>query len=201
MFKFIKRIIHFRKFVKYADSVGFNLNNHTPVEALAFQTVAAMLLNPNKDYLNKNNLTIYDTIIFTLFMIRMLCISKIENRAKAEEFSDDYIAKVFQYFPQHKQISKEYDSEFFEERVKYYDYIFMNETSSFDERIEMIIKAFGAIITYDYNEEYVRFNKHTPLMITDVFEQIQILMSVKAFYKTFPDFFGKILPDIYKFYN
>lgn len=201
MIKFIKRITNFRKFVKYANSVGYNLNNPTPVESLAFQTVASMLLNPQKNCLNKNNLTIYDTIIFTLFVIRMVCISKIENRAKAEEFSNDYISKVFEYFPQYKQISKQYDSEFFEERVRYYDYIFMNDNYSFDERIEMIVKAFGAIITYDYNGEYVRFDENTPLMITDVLEQMEIIVSVKTFHNNLPNFFGKLLPDIYKFYN
>lgn len=202
MIKFFKRILDFRRFIKYADSVGFNLKTPTPVESIAFQTVAATVLSSQKDFsLKHNELTTYDTIIFTLFIIRMLCISKIDNRAKAEEFSNTYINKVFQFFPKYKEISNKYDSDFFEERVRYYDFIFANDSRSFDERLEMIVKAFEAIIIYDYTGEYVRFNENTPLMITNFDKQFKITMDVKIFYNTLPNFFGKLMSDVYKFYN
>ena len=202
MIKFIKRILDFRKFVKYADSVGFNLNNPTPVESLAFQTVAAIVLSPQKDFsLKRNELTTFDTIIFTLFVVRMLCITQIDDREKAEEFSSTYINKVFQFFPKHREISNKHDTDFFGERVNYYDYIFSNNSCSFDERMEMLVKAFETIITYDYTDEYVRFEENTPLMITNFENQFKISVDVNVFYNTLPNFFGKLIADICKTYN
>ena len=202
MLKLLKKTLSFRKFVKFANSVGYNLKNSHPVETIAFQTVAISKLNPEKDSVfNHNDLTMYDTIIFTLFFIRMLCITQIKNRTKAEEFSDFYISKVFQYFPDAQRISNEYDTEFFAERVKYYDYIVEKATCSDGDHTKLLINTFRDIITYDYNEEYIRFDENTPSMIIDIFEQFKITNEVDIFFNSLPDFFAKLLPDIFKAYN
>jgi hypothetical protein len=202
MIKFFKRISEFRKFLKYADSVGFNLKNPTPIESIAFQTVAAIVLSSQKEFsLKHNELTTYDAIIFTLFIIRMLCITQIGNRAKAEEFSDIYISKVLQYFPKWKEISDKYDNEFFERRVQYYDYIFSNNSQNFDECMEIMLKAFENIITYDHIGQYVRFDENTSLRIIGFDKQFLISMDVKLYYNALPNFFGKLLSDIRNFYN
>ena len=143
MIKFIKKILEFKKFIKYANSVGFNLNNPSPVEALAFQTVSFIVLSNQKDFsLKRNELTIFDTIIFTLFFVRMLCITQIDNREKTEEFSNTYIDKVFQFFPKSKEISRKYDSDFFDERVMYYDSLIDFDSFSFEECTQDIVNAF-----------------------------------------------------------
>lgn len=202
MIKFVKRILDFKKFIKYADTVGFNLKNPTPTESIAFQTVASIVLSSQKDFsLKHTELTTYDTIIFTLFVIRMLCIAGIDNREKAEEFSDTYINRVFQYFPKWKEISSKYDSTFFERRIQHYDYIFANNSHEFDECMKMIIQAFENIITYDYVGEYVRFDENTSLRIIDFDKQFKISMDVKMYYDALPNFFGKLMSDVHKFYN
>ena len=108
---------------------------------------------------------------------------------------------VFQYFPKYKQISKQYDDNFFEERVRYYDAIFNVNANSFDEGIEKVIKAFESIIMYDYADEYVRFNENTPLMILDFFKQFEISMAVKMFYNALPNFFGELLTNVKSYYD
>ena len=190
-----------RKFIKYANSVGFNLNNSTPIETIAFQTVACVELNPRKGILNHNDLTTCDSIIFALFIIRMLCIGQIKPRRHAERFSDEYISKVFQYFPKYKQISNKYDHNFFEERVRYYDAVFNVNANSFDEGIERVVKTFESIIMYDYEGEYTRFNENTPLMILDFQKHFEISMAVKIFYNSLPELFGKLLIDVKSYYD
>ena len=202
MFKLVKNFLSFRKFVKFANSVGYNIKNPHPVETIAFQTVAISKLNPKKDSVfNHNSLTKFDTIIFTLFFIRMLCITQISNRTKAEEFSNFYISKVFQYFPDAQRILKQYDALYFAERVKYYDCIVEKATCSDGDHTKLLVDAFTKIITYGYKEEYIRFDENTPSMIIDVFEQFKITNEVNIFFNSLPDFFAKLLPDIFKVYN
>jgi len=192
-----------KEFANLSNSVGFDFKNPHPVETLAFQTVAVSKLNPQKDSVfNHNDLTMYDTIIVTLFFVRMLCITQIKNKAKAEEFSDLYISKVFEYFPDAQSISKKYDTEFFTERVKFYDYLIANSPQSDgDNYIKVLVKAFTMIITYDYAEQYIRIDENTPLMIMDIFEQFKITNEVNTFFNTLPGFFTKLLPDIFTVYN
>lgn len=192
----------FEEFVKFADSVGFNLENPTPVESLAFQTVALIKLSPIKDFALKcNELSMFDTIIFTLFIIRMQCITNIDNRKNAELFDNDYISKVFEYFPESHSITKQYDSEYFNERVKYYDSIIADNSYPFDKRMTMLIESFEEIIKYDYTGEYVRFNQNTPMILLGIDKQFKISADVKMFYNSLPDFFNSLLPDIFEFYN
>ena len=202
MLSLLKNIIRYRKFVKLANSVGFNTHNPHPIESIAFMTVSAIKLNPKKDYILKcNDIALYDSIIFTMFVIRMICISQINNRANAEKFSNDYISKVFEYFPESKIISNKYDSDFFSERVKYYDSLLADESIPFDERIKNVVKKFGSIISYDYTGKYVRFNNNTPLMLIDFDKQFIITNTVNSYYNTLPDFFARLLPDVFKLYN
>ena len=202
MLKLFRRISSFRKFVRFANSVGYDLKNPHTVESLAFQTVAISKLNPqNNSIFNHSDLTKFDTIIFTLFFIRMLCLTQIKNRTKAEEFSDFYISKVFQYFPDAQIISKKYDAQYFTERVKYYDYIVEKATCSDDDHTKLLVNAFRDIITYDYKEDYIRFDENTSPMIIDVFGQFKITNEVNIFFNSLPDFFAKLLPDIFKVYK
>lgn len=198
----MSKIIDFIKFVRFANSVRFNLNNHSPIEALAFQTVAAIKLSRQKNFtLTHNALTTYDSIIFTLFVLRIMCITGISNRENAEEFSNMYINKVLSYFPERNKISKKYDLNFFENRVKYYDSLLTNVSGSADELLDKIVTAFESIITYDYFGKYVRFNESTPPLIIDFFEKIKISTDVKSYYSSFDSFFYKLLQDIYELYN
>lgn len=190
------------EFVRFADSVGYDIQDSHPVESLAFQTVASVKLNPHKEFsLNRNELTIFDTIIFTMFIVRMICITQIKYRAKAEEFSELYIKKVFEYFPESKRISEKYDSDFFAERVTYYDSLIAYDSLSFEDCTSKIVAGFEEIMKYDYAEQYVRFNQGTPLMILDFSENLKISADVKIFFRAMPDFFTSILPDVFKIYN
>ena len=202
MIKFFKRIISLRRFTKLANSVGYNLKDPHPVESLAFQTIAAIKLSPQKDFsLKHNELTMYDTIIFTLFILRMNGISIINNKTKAEMFSDFYIRKVTEYFPEGHNISKKYDSDYFAERVKYYDSLLTDTSYSFDERIKNVVEAFKTIIMHDYIGQYMRFNKNSPLPLFGLDMHFKISIEVELFYDTLPVFFNKILKDIDELYN
>lgn len=198
----IKTFLAYRKFVKLAKSVGYNLHNSHPIESLAFMTVSAIKLSPQKDYILKcNELALYDTIIFTIFIIRMICIAQINDRANAEKFSDDYISKVFEYFPEWQDISNKYDTDYFSKRVEYYDSILTDESIPFDDRIKKIVETFSSIITYDFEEKYIRFDESTPLMLIGIDKQFKITTQVNLFYNTLPDFFARLLPDVLKLYK
>ena len=190
------------EFVRFADSVGYDIQDSHPVESLAFQTVASIKLNPHKEFsLNHNELTVFDTIIFTLFIVRMICITQIKSRAKAEEFSELYIKKVFDYFPESKRISEKYDSDFFAERVTYYDSLVTFDSFSFEKCSAKIVGGFEEIMKYDYAEQYVRFNQGAPVMVLDFPESFKISADVKIFFRAMPDLFKSILPNVFEIYN
>ena len=202
MFKFIRNFLSYRRFVKLANSVGFDLKNPTPIEALAFQTMARFKMFPNQEpCLKHNDLTLYDSIIFTLFWIRMLCLDEIKDRKSAEMFSNQYVHYVLKFFPEGAKIAKKYDADFFEHRANYYDSILADDTKSSDEKIQSLVDAFSRIIVYDYSGKYVRFNDSTPLMISDVFEMLKINIEIKIYFQTLPDFFNSPMQDVIEYYN
>lgn len=193
-----RKILLYRRFVKLARSVGYDLHDAHPVESLAFMTISASKLSPIKE-LKCNEIALYDTIIFTMFIVRMVCIAKINDRTNAEEFSNSYIKQVFEYFPEWQSISNKYDKEFFSERVKYYESLLADE--SVDDQLKNVVNGFKSIIIYDYAEKYVRFDKTTPFMLIDFDIQFKINAQVHSYYNTLPDLFGRLLPDVFKLYN
>lgn len=202
MIKFIKNVLSYRRFVKLANSVGFNLKNPRPIETLAFQTMAVFKMRPNEEsYLKCNDLALYDSVIFTLFWVRMKCLPEIKDRTTAELFSNQYIHHVFKFFPEGDMIAKKYDVDFFTYRTKFYDSILADDTKSLDEKIESLVEGFISIITYDYSGQYVRFNKSTPLMTIDLFEQLKINRDVKLYFMTLPTFFNSPIYDVIEYYN
>ena len=202
MIRFVKNFLSYRRFVKLANSVGFNLKNPYPVEALAFQTMAIFKMSPNKEsYLKCNDLALYDSVIFTLFWARMLCLPEIKDRTMAEFFSNQYKNYVVKFFPEGDMIAKKHDTDFFTHRVNFYDSILADDTKSLDDKIESLVEGFTRIIAYDYSGKYVRFNETTPLMLINFIDQLKINSEVKIYFQTLPNFFNSLLSDVIEYYN
>ena len=202
MIRFIKKFLSYRRFVKLANSVGFNLQNPRPVETLGFQTMAVLKLFPNKkSYLKCNDLALYDSIIFTLFWLRMICLTEIKDRTMAELFSNQYISYVIKFFPEGNRIAQKYDADFFTYRANYYDSILTDDTKSSDDKIEALIEAFISIINYDYSGKYVRYNANTPMMLLGFDDHLKINYEIKAYLKSIPDFFSSPIHDVIEYYN
>ena len=194
------RSAEYEKLINRAKAVGVDLKNPKPYETLAFFTVYGFISLP-KSHLHRNDLSTYDSVIFSAFFVRALCFPQISKRENAENFSRDYMDKVLEYFPEHKQISEKYDKEMFENRVRHYDSIMTDKTLQYEERINKIVAAFEKIMAYDYNCQYVHIDENTPFMVNDIFIQFELTCHINTYIDYLLTGIKPALPQLLSFYN
>ena len=155
----------------------------TAAQQIAAENLKIFDILQRSKFLSKNEFTRTDTVIFTFFITRSFCITKITDRNKAYEFSNEYVKAItdgirntFMCF------NRDLVSEMFYNRAEFYDGIVMNK--DLDNPMEALTFQFENIISHDIrSKRYVPITEDMPVVLSDFKESMMQQIEAEVFYK------------------
>lgn len=133
-------------------------------------------------YLCYSNATKTDTILFSCFVLRAICIMSTENQKSAMTFSREYVSDIRDALSKKNVLNPSFDK-IFNERTKFYDKIFMSK-QGIDKKLSAIGEEFEYIITNDIiNSELAPFYEDSPLPILGLNHAVECRMEVSNYIK------------------
>lgn len=144
--------------------------------------VESMSSKEEYPHLLSSEATKLDTVLFSCFMLRAICISSSRNRNKSIEFSNEYVSSVINLA---KELFEDcFDSEIVSSRFAFYDSIIARNCSFLDS-INAIIEEFEYIIKTDIiQKKFAPFSKTSPLPILGIDEDMLCKIEVVSYYKS-----------------
>ena len=158
------------------------------------KTVQSQMRLKTTKFLFCTDVTTADTIFFSCFILRAICISSTRNRTQAEMFSDSYISHIVRMT---KEVFYQEDTiqEMFYNRTKFYDQI-IAEKGGLQNGIPALLQEFELIIETDMiNNKYVPFGSNSPITIIDFFDSVQCRAEIYSFFEII---LGKAKKDVDK---
>lgn len=141
-------------------------------------------MSSKKEYphLLSSDATKLDTVLFSCFMLRAVCISSSSNRNKAIEFSNEYVSSVINWA---KELFEDcFDLEIVNSRFAFYDSIIARNCSFLDS-INAIIEEFEYIIKTDIiQNKFAPFSETSPMPILGINEDMLCKIEVVSYYKS-----------------
>lgn len=169
------------------SGMPFSTEYYNRISAATYLATATMGIvqsikqTKTSNYLFCSDVTTIDTIFFSCFILRMLCVMSTHNRAAAEEFSDLYVSDVQKMtadtFPHAYSIS-----DMFNNRTGYYDEILSRKSDSSDW-IPALLEQFDHIIQTDLIEKkYVPFSSYSPMPLIGFDDAFKCRAEVNSFF-------------------
>lgn len=143
--------------------------------SLASRTVSAVQHFDEEEssvYLCYSNATQTDTILFSCFVLRALCIMSTENRQSSMAFSKEYVSDIREALSKKNLLNASFEK-IFNDRTDFYDRIFMSKRG-FDDKLSAISEEFEYIIMADIlNNGLSPFSEESPLPILGIDKTIE----------------------------
>lgn len=154
-----------------------DLAHSTVKSALSIDTVEFYKCLRNSDY------TRVDTIIFSSFIVRALCIMSGEDRHSASEFSNEYVSSVIDLTSNAFSLNTSIPTAFVN-RYEFYDSIFAKK-QGVDEKISAVLEEFEYVIQTDIiQNELAPFSESSPLPILGIDVSMQCSIEVRCYFKS-----------------
>ena len=156
-------------------------NRATSLANSTVQTVLSLDHIEAYKYLTLSDVTRLDTVLFSCFVLRALCIMSTDKVQAAEVFSKKYVSKILQLSSD--KISSEFTPQDAENRFQYYDSVFAR-SKGVENKISALIEAFEFVILTDVSRNeftYVFESSSTPLLGFD--KLMQCSLETKLYFK------------------
>lgn len=158
------------------------ISSATSLARATIETVTICEKNGTYNYLFKYKETCLDTVIFSCFLIRALCIMSSHNHSLAYDFSKEYIDSVISLAKIEFHTDEDFEK-IFNDRADFYDRVFVKKTG-IHNKIPAIIEEFEYIIKSDIIENgFALFSENSPLPILGIFEDMQCRNEVSAYFQ------------------
>lgn len=162
--------------------MGCESKTGTDFLAIACVLVTNMAINRNgqDSLMCKSPVSRLDTIFFTTFLARLLCLSDVNSPAAAKKLSDELLSKVRLGASQLYSIGPGSVDSMSENRILFYDSI-CRSAKGMEDRISRITDEFLYILNFDEANGYAPYSSKTPLVLVDFQENFSRAVEVKNF--------------------
>lgn len=165
-------------------AMGLNDSSLSAAESLAIATVMAthkMYANNTDSYICKSKLACADSVLFSCFVVRAMCISTATSRLKAQQFSNEFVFLILSaieklYIHEQSQLNRLFDN-----RMALYDRAFLLQDNP-RQKILAVIEQFEIFVKADaYYNFFLEFSENSPLPLLEVEEEFQCQTDIAAF--------------------
>lgn len=187
------------------NAMEANPDELSPIQELTLVTFISVFqyryeenLHSNGNYICETRMQFIDSIIFTMFTLRALCIISSSRNHRQFSFSKLYIALVKQCLCSYGVLGlpEETIDKIFNERTDHYDRSFINSQDGFFS----IFKTYCNILTHDTTVEgYEPYNPNIEY-ISNIFETNQLVTQARSHFDTLPDIGERALNRIIEEY-
>lgn len=133
-------------------------------------------------YLFCTDVACADSVFFSCFVLRALCIMSTKNRTAAEQFSDTYISCIVK-MTGNEFLQEETAQKMFDNRTEFYDRIIIDK-GGLTDGLPALLQEFELIIQTDMIEKkYVPFSSSSPLPLIGIFDAMQCHAEVNSFFQ------------------
>lgn len=173
-------------------AAGFTTQTDIEMSAAALATVTVEAVQTFKNisssvHLCKTVATETDTILFSCFALRALCIMSTKNRAAAAEFSRKYISLIKGVLSRMNPLFQSFE-QFFDERTAFYDRVFAKK-QGLQERLSAITEVFEYIIQTDILDNGLSpFSETSPLPLLGIFDATQLRFEINSYIEFLLDY-------------
>lgn len=152
--------------------------------SLAMSTTTSALsldFNNSYKYLCASGATKLDTVLFSCFILRAICIMSTRNRVKAVAFSNEYVSSV-------TNLAKDlffdsFNPSIVDSRFAFYDRVFA-KPEGFEKSISAVMEEFEYIIKTDINQDrFAPFSESSPLPILGFDADLHCSIEVNSYFK------------------
>lgn len=149
-----------------------------------------------------------DTVFFSLFVARALCLGSYKSRDSAILFNDMYVSSVLTkiqplYFPDSsKSEANELIAELFDVRMPLYDKVFASTHNSADKFLK-VLEQFTYIIKSNYINHDIEdcepyYDTSSPLPILDIEDDFACTAEVRTYFSSFTEATKPIMIRLHK---
>lgn len=188
------------------NSVEENINTSSKIEMPSASKLSSYIIDFFENYHNNNtssilcnnNVCCTDTLLFSTYVLRAMCIGKSPSQQVAENFDAAFLKHMNIYiFKTYMPINGFHAMK--SERMAFYDNIFMENRNKPDVIFSVLIETFSYIIKNDYiDKEYKPFTSDSPLPIMDIFAEVQLNTDIKNYIDKLIKNASKYLRDVEK---
>lgn len=155
----------------------------TAAQQIAAENLEIIDIMQKSKFLTRNEFTQSDAVIFTFFITRSFCITKITDRNKAYEFSNEYVNAITDGISnKFMRSNRNLVSEMFYNRTDFYDSIVMNRDLA--DPMGTLTFQFENIINHDIrSNRYVPITEDMPVVLSNFTESMMQQFELEVFYK------------------
>lgn len=181
-----------KAFPKEATIAGFTTQSDIEKSAAVLATVTVEAVRNYKNISSSSHLyqtvaTETDTILFSCFTLRALCIMSTQNRTAAVEFSRKYVSLIKGALSRMNPLYQSFD-QFFDERTAFYDRVFAKK-HGLQERLAAITEEFEYIIQTDILDNGLApFSETSPLPLVGIFDATQLRSEINSYIEFLMDY-------------
>lgn len=184
---------------KITQIIGCSINSLTSIDNLAISTIliAEQLQADNPEsFMCQSPLCCCDTTIFTLFVIRALCMSASTSREKSVWFNDNFVPKVMKGIHHQYANSVCQLDEMISNRISFYERVFASQ-GTIEQRLQKLFTEFEFIIKTDIiNQKYVPFKENSPLPVLGIPDDFMCQAEVQSFHNALPNLMAPYYKDV-----
>lgn len=189
---------------KIGKIMGCDINQLSVIDNLAISTIIAIdtIKRQDKDsILCHSPLACCDTILFSSFLLRIMCMCHAKNKDRFITYSNNYlnsikIATGKIYMP----LSNKYNM-MFNNRMTHYDHVFMSKNNS-DDGIAAIFEEFETILIMDkINNTYEPIFENTPIPIIGILDKVKYHIDIKCYFEELPLLVSPYLKQAQNFFQ
>ena len=154
----------------------------TSLASLTVSAIDSFDREESSVYLCHSNATKTDTILFSCFLLRSMCIMSTENHQFAAVFSREYVSDIREALSKKNLLNASFEK-IFNDRTELYDRIFMSK-QEIDKKLSAISEEFEYVITNDILKDGLApFYENSPLPIIGIQEAMECRMEVANYMK------------------
>lgn len=168
--------------IPYSNEYCQRISTADSLTNATMQVISSTKQMKKAKYLFGSDVAAMDTIFFSCFILRMICVMSTRNRAAAEQFSDLYVSDVLR-ITRDTFVQENYVSEMFDNRTGFYDKI-LSSKSELADGIPALLQNFEFIIQTDLIEKkYVPFSSYSPIPVMDIFDAMECRAEIYSFFE------------------
>lgn len=144
-------------------------------------SVLSLSFNDSYKYLCDSDATKLDSVLFSCFILRAICIMSTKNRTNATVFSNEYVSSVINM--SNDLFSDSFNTAIVDSRFALYDKIFA-KSEGLENSISAVKEEFEYIIKNDiYEKRFAPFSESPPLPILGLEADFHCRIEINGYFK------------------
>lgn len=198
----------YQKIKKFEEENAKSLNSKNDTNIQTFNSMISSLASAivqipkstEKQYeesiISSSDITCCDTILFSCFVIRAMCLNSAVTHSLAVEFSKKFVSEIVDKTLETYSSLEPFFDQMFENRMSFYDRIVEKNQDS-ENILKVLADEFEIILKSDLiNNGYKDFSETSPLPILGIFKDFEYSTQIKTVFGNLPELVSPYLEQV-----